>query len=241
MVNASSAGVRALAITTSVIVHALAFAAGGHSTTTSTGSKDDLVVVTTDVETTGETPPLSPLSAGSPPTHTHTYPVAPSHDAHPHDPSIVHALAPAPLDRGVVVRAEAPAAAEVVTASAPAHFSIALGGAARRGTSAKGSDRNDADGPMSEAAISTPARLLASVVPAYPPEARANEVEADVALEVVLDASGAVTSARIARRAGYGFDDAALSAIRRYRFFPALKDGRPVGVRMRWSVSFRLQ
>ncbi len=56
--------------------------------------------------------------------------------------------------------------------------------------------------------------------------ARASGVEADVALLIVVDASGAVASASVARPAGYGFDDAALHAIRAFRFSPAQQAGR---------------
>ena len=71
--------------------------------------------------------------------------------------------------------------------------------------------------------------------------ARQAEIEVDLPLEIVVDASGRVTSARGLSRAGYGLDEAALSAIRGYRFSAALRDGHPVPVRMRWTVQFRLR
>jgi len=72
------------------------------------------------------------------------------------------------------------------------------------------------------------------------PEARSNEAEADVSLEIVVDTTGAVREARPLSRAGLGFEESALAAIRGYRFSPALKDGHAVRVRMRWTVQFRL-
>jgi outer membrane biosynthesis protein TonB len=48
-------------------------------------------------------------------------------------------------------------------------------------------------------------------------------------------------SARALTRAGYGLDAAALQGIRGYRFSPAMRAGRPVAVRMRWIVQFRLR
>ena len=47
--------------------------------------------------------------------------------------------------------------------------------------------------------------------------------------------------ARALTHVGYGLDEAALRAIRAYRFSPARRAGRPVPVRMRWSVQFRLR
>jgi len=50
-----------------------------------------------------------------------------------------------------------------------------------------------------------------------------------------------VTSAVGLGRAGFGLDEAARQAVTRYRFSPALRDGRAVRVRMRWIVQFRLR
>jgi protein TonB len=59
-------------------------------------------------------------------------------------------------------------------------------------------------------------------------------------LEIVVNASGSVVDARLLRHAGYGLDEAALRAIRAYRFAPAQRAGHGVSVRMRWVVDFRL-
>jgi protein TonB len=91
-----------------------------------------------------------------------------------------------------------------------------------------------------ENGVSSQARLLEGTPPEYPPAARAAAVEADLPLEIVVDASGAVIDARLLRHAGYGLDEAALRAIRAYRFAPAQRAGHGVSVRMRWVVDFRL-
>jgi protein TonB len=88
--------------------------------------------------------------------------------------------------------------------------------------------------------VSAPARLLARANVVYPPEARAQEIETDVRVEIVVDETGRVVAAHSLSNAGYGLDDAALRSIRQYRFSPATKDGRPVRIRMRWTVQFRL-
>lgn len=66
-------------------------------------------------------------------------------------------------------------------------------------------------------------------------------VEGTVHLELVVGVSGSVESARLVRGVGYGLDEAALRAARRFRFAAATKGGRPVRVRMGWSMQFRLQ
>ena len=66
-------------------------------------------------------------------------------------------------------------------------------------------------------------------------------IELDYLVGIVVDPSGRVVSARPLNRAGYGLDEAALRAIADYRFSPASRAGRPVGVRMHWTVQFRLR
>ncbi len=193
-------------------------------------------------------------------THTHAYPVAPSHDAHPHDPALHHdasPLAPAPAaDEHAHEAASAPAAAvaEAAPAALPT-FSIPSGAglvATSGRVSATGSGRGaDAtvvagasgsdDVVVPASGVHVAAKLVSSVVAVYPAAARSDDVEGDVGVEFVVDREGRVLEARVARAAGHGFDDAALTAIRRYRFSPAQRDGHAVRVRMPWSVQFRLR
>jgi TonB family protein len=97
------------------------------------------------------------------------------------------------------------------------------------------------DGALAEDQVSAPARLEGSLSPAYPPEARAQEIEADVVLALVVGATGSVNEATVLRHAGYGFDESAMTAARAAHFVPAQRDGISVAVRMRWTVSFRLR
>jgi TonB family protein len=91
------------------------------------------------------------------------------------------------------------------------------------------------------AAVQVPARLVQAVAPVYPGHARADDLEGDVGVEIVVDREGRVIDARVTRPAGHGFDAAALTAVRAYRFSAAQRDGRTVRVRMPWSVQFRLR
>jgi TonB family protein len=82
------------------------------------------------------------------------------------------------------------------------------------------------------------ARLAARAPLAYP--FGAEDLEADVVLELVVGTLGNVESATVTRGAGHGFDEAALAAVRNYRFTPAERTGTRVRVRMPWVVQFRL-
>jgi protein TonB len=94
---------------------------------------------------------------------------------------------------------------------------------------------------LSEKDVSVPARPLVHPEPAYPEEALRAEVESDVVVQIVVDTVGRVVEAHSLSHRGYGLDEAAERAIRTWHFSPALRDGRPVRVRTRWTVQFRIR
>lgn len=74
----------------------------------------------------------------------------------------------------------------------------------------------------------------------YPEAARRDGVEGDVRLELLVTERGTVAEVRILERAGHGFDEVAPEAARRLVFRPAERGGRPVAVRIPWTLKFRL-
>ena len=86
-----------------------------------------------------------------------------------------------------------------------------------------------------------PAERVVGPKPVSPAEARAQGVEGDVVLEIVIDRTGAVESARALKPSGYGFEQAALAAVRAYRYRPAMRDGHAVRVRMRVPMQLRFE
>jgi TonB family protein len=78
----------------------------------------------------------------------------------------------------------------------------------------------------------------------YPPDAAAAGLEADVILNLTIDATGHVSHAEVATSAGpgrEGFDAAAVAAAGGYLFEPAESDSKPVAVELAYKVKFRLQ
>lgn len=116
---------------------------------------------------------------------------------------------------------------------------ISSGVVARAGLGLRGGESSNA--PISERTADIPAKLIAGVPPAYTSAAQIAGVEADVPLEIVVDSAGSVQSARGLGHVGYGLDEAALNAVRGYRFAPAQRAGRTVAVRMRWLMRFQLR
>ena len=104
-----------------------------------------------------------------------------------------------------------------------------------------GNVAGNVDAAFAEHAVDVPARLTGGEPAAYPARARADGLEGDVQLDLVVSRSGDVESARVAGSPGHGLDEAAIAAARTFRFAPAVKEGRPVRVRVRWTMQFRLR
>ncbi|HEV3073332.1 MAG TPA: energy transducer TonB [Thermoanaerobaculia bacterium] len=80
------------------------------------------------------------------------------------------------------------------------------------------------------------------VTPVYPEEALRAGLEGLVVLEAIVDERGRVGhDIKVVRRLGHGFDEAAVAAVRQWRFRPATRDGKPIKVRRIFPIVFRLQ
>lgn len=239
--------VRSVPLIASALLHTtavVAFYGGGSRIAPPT---DDIVPIDLTVEAPvsfAHPPAVAPEAMADVPMrhshrHVHPYPVPADHDARPHPADQQHVtVAAGPI------RAERDAPSPVVaeaTTSAPELPRFVIGsGSSVRSTGPRHDGAGEADLPIPEAFVSVPAKLLASAPATYPANARMADEEADVPLEIVVDGAGRVIDARVSKTIGSGFDESALQAVRSYRFQPAVRDGRPVAVRMKWVVQFRL-
>jgi protein TonB len=71
-------------------------------------------------------------------------------------------------------------------------------------------------------------------------EARRERIEGVVLISTTVNEQGMPTEIRVERPAGHGLDENAVAAVSQYRFRPATLDGKPIAVRIRIEVSFRL-
>ncbi len=85
-------------------------------------------------------------------------------------------------------------------------------------------------------------RIVSMVKPRYPAVARARSLEAVIVVQAVIDRSGGVESAGLkVVRAQPPFDEAALAAIRQWRFAPGRDDtGAAVRTRVEQAIKFTL-
>jgi protein TonB len=86
-------------------------------------------------------------------------------------------------------------------------------------------------------------RLLQEVKPNYTADAMRAKVEGLVGLEIVVLADGSVGRVSIVRSLDnrFGLDEAAITAVRRWRFEPGRRLGRAVPVRVGVEMSFNLR
>jgi TonB family protein len=69
------------------------------------------------------------------------------------------------------------------------------------------------------------AEILDKPRPSYSDEARRLNIEGEVLLEVVFEASGETEVLRVLRGLGHGLDESAIAAARQIHFRPAQRDG----------------
>lgn len=77
------------------------------------------------------------------------------------------------------------------------------------------------------------------LTPAYPDTAAQAEAEATVDVLVDLDANGEVMRVEVERWAGFGLDRSTIETVRQLHFFPAMRNGVAVPIRILLRYNFR--
>ena len=75
--------------------------------------------------------------------------------------------------------------------------------------------------------------------PEYPPSAARAEAEATVDVLVAIGADGEVNNVQLVRWAGFGLDDVTVATVRQMHFFPAMKNGTAIPLRVLLRFNFR--
>ncbi len=82
---------------------------------------------------------------------------------------------------------------------------------------------------------------LSGANPVYTEMARKARVQGIVILEAIIDEQGDVTNLQVLKGLPMGLDQAAVEAVRTWKFKPATMDGRPVKVYYTLTVNFQVQ
>jgi len=75
--------------------------------------------------------------------------------------------------------------------------------------------------------------------PEYPQTAARADAEATVDVVVDVGADGEVGDVQIVRWAGFGLDESTVATVRQLHFFPAMKNGTPIAMRVMLRYNFR--
>jgi TonB family protein len=92
----------------------------------------------------------------------------------------------------------------------------------------------------SVAEVSVPPRVASKIEPKYTAKARTAKIQGTVVVTMVIKTDGHADNIHVARSLDKGLDANAVSAIKKWSFEPAMKDGKRVPVNATIEVNFKL-
>jgi len=109
-------------------------------------------------------------------------------------------------------------------------------------SSSHGTGGSSGNGPF-EAQFGSPngPRFLRKAIPNYPHQARQMAKEGTVVLHVTIDEAGRPVEIDLVRKAGCGFDEEAIKAVKNSTFAPARKEGKPIMCKAILPIRFVLK
>ena len=96
----------------------------------------------------------------------------------------------------------------------------------------------DMDQAFSMADLDQKPRVVYQPAPVYPAALRSRKIDGIVTVIFVVDANGRVANAKVEKSSDPAFDKPALDAVRKWKFEPAMKEGRKVSTKMRAPIRF---
>ena len=107
------------------------------------------------------------------------------------------------------------------------------------GTGKVGALDEELEGAFSMTEIDQKPRAVFQSAPLFPAEMRGKKVEGVVTLIFIVDAAGKVSNPKVEKSTHTAFEKPALSAIRQWKFEPAVKSGQRVPCPMRIDIRFQ--
>ncbi|MEE2755448.1 MAG: TonB family protein [Myxococcota bacterium] len=89
--------------------------------------------------------------------------------------------------------------------------------------------------------LTKPPSVIQFIEAEYPVDAKAKGVEAQVTLALTVNADGQADDIQVITSAGTAFDQAAISAVKQFKFSPAEVDGNVAPVRIQYTYNFTLR
>lgn len=105
---------------------------------------------------------------------------------------------------------------------------------------AEGGGMQSSDDIFSLADLDQAPRVVFQPAPQYPPEMKKKKMQGTVHVLFIVDKDGRVKEPRVQKSDNPAFDNAALGAVKRWRFDPGKVGGEAVQFRMRVPITFAL-
>jgi periplasmic protein TonB len=133
-----------------------------------------------------------------------------------------------------------PLASSAVFSVGPGMKGIGIGNEGDGSGRDTGYGPNSSGKPFSLSQVATRPMRILKIEPEYSERARQAKFQGTVGLRIVIDEHGIPQHISVVRMLGLGLDERAIEAVTRWRFKPALKNGKPVAVEAFVDVNFRL-
>jgi TonB family protein len=131
--------------------------------------------------------------------------------------------------------------AEVAAVGTGARAALVAGGAESRSSATTAAKQRFADEEPSvdgSETYDTPPKPLELVSPEYPRSLKREGTQGNVVVAFTVDTRGRVQDVEVREATNSEFESAAVTAVRKWRFKPALRDGEPVQVRISQRLDF---
>ena len=105
---------------------------------------------------------------------------------------------------------------------------------------AQGQGQPDPSPSNPPSSVSEPV-LVSQVQPEYTEDAKQARIQGTIELLCQVQADGTVKACSVRKSLGYGLDEAAITAVEKWKFIPGMKDGKPVNTYVGLLVNFTLR
>jgi len=134
--------------------------------------------------------------------------------------------------------------AMVDTTNDPNAAAVKAGNTVAKDPDAEKLRADDADSipiPTEEYLVTAMPVLEAAFRIPYPPEARKAKIQGRVIMKLLIDGEGKVRQAALVSGPGYGLNEAAVAAMKNFRFRPARVQDKPVAVEIQFAYNLVLE
>jgi protein TonB len=85
-----------------------------------------------------------------------------------------------------------------------------------------------------------PARIISSISPVYPSLAKNQHIDGDIRIDALIDANGRVSAMKVVSGPVL-LHQAAMDALRQWKYQPATLDDKPVPIHLMVTMQFRMK